>query len=374
MAFLAPLLERIPQDIACVADYEPYARRRLDDNAWTYLHSGSADELTFRWNREAFDRQALRPRVLADVKGGHTRVELFGHTYAHPILLAPVAHQGLFHPEGELATVLGAGALEAGMLVSTLASHSLEEIAARAETPLWFQLYFQPERAHTARLVQRAEAAGYRVLVVTVDVPIFGLRNREQRIGFGLPPGVAPVNLQGMAPPPQPALQPGQSVVFDGLMAQAPTWEDIAWLQSLTRLPIVLKGVLHPDDARRAADLGLAGIIVSNHGGRSLDTLPASLEALPAVVAAVAGSLPVLLDGGIRRGSDILKALALGAKAVLVGRPWVYGLAAAGPLGVAHALKLLREELEVTLSMAGCATLGETTPDLLFPRNTSTSL
>lgn len=372
MAFNAPLLERIPREIAAVGDYEPYARRRLDDNAWTYLHSGSADELTFRWNKEAFDRLRLNGRVLADVRGGHTRLELFGQRYEHPLFLAPVAHQKLFHPEGELATVLGAGALQAGMVVSTLASTPLEDIAAQAEAPLWFQLYFQPDRYFTRQLVQRAEAAGYQALVVTVDVPIFGLRNREQRIGFHLPAGIDPANLRGMAPPAQPALHPGQSIVFDGIMAAAPTWEDIAWVRSLTRLPLILKGITHPGDARRAADLGVDGLIVSNHGGRSLDTLPASIEALPAVVQAVEGHLPVLLDGGIRRGSDVVKALALGAAAVLLGRPWVYGLAAAGPLGVAHTLKLLREELEVTMAMAGCATLADINADLLFSHHTRT--
>ncbi|WP_416243026.1 alpha-hydroxy acid oxidase [Azospira sp. APE16] len=370
MAFNAPLLERIPREIAAVGDYEPYARRRLDDNAWTYLHSGSADELTFRWNKEAFDRLRLNGRVLADVRGGHTRLELFGQRYEHPLFLAPVAHQKLFHPEGELATVLGAGALQAGMVVSTLASTPLEDIAAQAEAPLWFQLYFQPDRDFTRQLVQRAEAAGYQALVVTVDVPIFGLRNREQRIGFHLPAGIDPANLRGMAAPAQPALHPGQSIVFDGIMAAAPTWEDIAWVRSLTRLPLILKGITHPGDARQAADLGVNGLIVSNHGGRSLDTLPASIEALPAVVQAVEGRLPVLLDGGIRRGSDVVKALALGAAAVLLGRPWVYGLAAAGPLGVAHTLKLLREELEVTMAMAGCATLADINADLLFSHHT----
>lgn len=372
MAFNAPLLERIPREIAAVGDYEPYARRRLDDNAWTYLHSGSADELTFRWNKEAFDRLRLNGRVLADVRGGHTRLELFGQRYEHPLFLAPVAHQKLFHPEGELATVLGAGALQAGMVVSTLASTPLEDIAAQAEAPLWFQLYFQPDRNFTRQLVQRAEAAGYQALVVTVDVPIFGLRNREQRIGFHLPAGIDPANLRGMAAPAQPTLHPGQNIVFDGIMAAAPTWEEIAWVRSLTPLPLILKGITHPGDARRAADLGVDGLIVSNHGGRSLDTLPASIEALPAVVQAVAGRLPVLLDGGIRRGSDVVKALALGAAAVLLGRPWVYGLAAAGPLGVAHTLKLLREELEVTMAMAGCATLADIKADLLFSHHTRT--
>jgi len=365
---LLPRLDRIPGDIACVTDYEAHARPRLTPNAWSYLHSGAADELTFRWNREAFDHLRLHARSLAHVRSGHTRLELFGTTYPHPIFLAPVAHQQLFHPEGELATVLGAGALGAGMVVSTLASNTLEDIARNAESPLWFQLYIQEDRGYTRHLVERAEAAGYQALVVTVDAPIFGLRNQEQRAGFHLPAGFHAANLQHMPPPRQLNLAPGQSVVFDGLMAQAPTWEDITRLRSLTSLPLLLKGITHPADARLAREAGADGIIVSNHGGRSLDTLPASIELLPAIREALPEPYPLLLDGGIRRGSDILKARALGATAVLVGRPWVYGLATAGALGVAHVLKLLREELEVTMALCGCPTLADIGPAQLFGR------
>lgn len=349
-------LNNIPPAIAAVSDYVAYARERLDDNAWAYLHSGAADEVTFRANRQAFDQCSLRSRVLTDVRGGHTRLQLFGQTLQHPILLAPVAYQRLFHPDGELATVRAAAVMEAAMVVSTLASHTLEAIAQPAQSPLWFQLYVQPDREFTLQLVRRAEAAGYQALVVTVDAPIAGIRNREQRAGFHLPPGVGAVNLQGMCSP-QVALAAGQSVVFDGLMAHAPTWQDIERLRQLTDLPLILKGINHPQDALLALELGVDGLIISNHGGRTLDTLPASLDMLPTIAKAVQGRMPLLLDGGIQRGTDILKALALGANAVLVGRPMVYALATAGALGVAHMLRTLWEELEMAMVLTGCRTL-----------------
>ncbi|MBJ6609864.1 MAG: alpha-hydroxy-acid oxidizing protein [Candidatus Thiothrix moscowensis] len=364
-----PYLSQIPNTIAAVSDYKAFARERLDDNAWAYLHSGAADEITFRNNRLAFDQCALLNRVLADVRGGHTRLELFGQTLQHPILLAPVAYQQLFHPEGELAAVRAAAAMDAVMVVSTLASHTLEDIAHHAYAPLWFQLYFQQDRVFSSSLVRRAEAAGYRALVVTVDAPLAGVRNREQRAGFHLPDGIAAVNLRGMQQSPVTLAQ-GQSVVFDGLMAHAPTWRDIERLRQLTDLPLLLKGITHPADAQLAMQLGVNGLIVSNHGGRTLDTVPAILHVLPGIVAAVQGQLPVLLDGGVRRGTDIVKALALGASAVLIGRPMIYGMATAGALGVAHVLRLLWEEMEVAMALSGCRTLSDITPNILAINNT----
>jgi 4-hydroxymandelate oxidase len=279
-------------------------------------------------------------------------------------MLAPVAFQRMAHPDGELATAFAAAMQGAGMVLSTQASMPLEAIAdaVRAEAgrgPLWFQLYVQSDREFTKALVERAERAGYEALVVTVDAPSSGARDRERRAGFRLPIGISAVNLADM-PPPQPVyLQQGQSRMFDGLLAQAPTWADIEWLKEVTRLPILLKGITHADDARLAASLGIDGIIVSNHGGRTLDTMPASAELLPRVRGAVGETLPVLVDGGIRRGTDVLKAVALGATAVLVGRPYLYGLANAGAIGVAHVLRLLRDELEIAMALCGCATLAD---------------
>lgn len=350
-------LNAIPRDIVAAADYERYARERLDDNAWAYLAGGAADEITLQENRTAFDRLRLKGRVLAEVAGGHTRLELFGRTYAHPIFLAPVAYQRLFHPDGELAAAVGASAMAAGMVVSTLATVRIEEIAALASAPpLWFQLYIQPDHARTMELVKRAEASGYEVLVITVDAPLAGVRNREQRAGFALPRDVHPVNLEGSFAPEE-KLDPGASIVFDRIMASAPTWGAIERITSETRLPVLVKGILDAGDALRAMDHGAAGIVVSNHGGRVLDTLPAAIDALPPISDAIGGRAPVLLDGGIRRGTDIFKAIALGATAVLVGRPYIHALSAAGALGVAHVLRILREELEITMALSGCATL-----------------
>jgi 4-hydroxymandelate oxidase len=345
-------LQRIPADAASLEDYARLARERLGAEAWAYLDGGSADELTRRWNRGAFDALRLRGRVLGGFPGGgHTRVTLLGRTLEHPILLAPVALHKLAHPQGELATVLGAAATGTTMVVSTQASVTLEEVARGAEgAPLWFQLYIQPDRGFTEALVRRAEAAGYEALVLTVDAPVNGVRNREHRAGFRAPPGIEHVNLRGCR-----AAEAGAGLC-GGLMAVAPTWADVAWLRALTRLPLILKGVTEPADAVRAVDAGAAGLVVSNHGGRTLDTLPATIEVLPRIAEAVGGRVPVLLDGGVRRGTDVVKALAAGASAVLIGRPQVHGLAVAGAPGVAHVVRILRAELEVAMALTGCAT------------------
>lgn len=362
----APLdkLQQIPATIASVSDYEPYARERMTEQAWAYIAGGAADEMTLRENSAAFQRLALRPRVLQDLAGGNTQVSMFGQSFLHPIMLAPVAFQALAHPEAEMATVLGASAMQAGMIVSTQATTLLEEIAGAATAPLWFQLYIQPDREFTRELVLRAERAGYQALVVTVDAPVNGLRNREQRAGFALPAGVEAVNLRGMRGlPPQRGQAGSQILLGSDLLTAAPTWRDLAWLKSLTQLPVLVKGITCADDAAQAVAEGIDGVIVSNHGGRILDGMPATLDVLPEVVAAVAGRVPVLMDGGIRRGSDVFKALALGARAVMVGRPYIYGLAAAGATGVSHVLYLLRAELEVTMALCGCRDLAAISPE-----------
>ena len=342
-----------------LADYERLAEARLSAGAWAYFAGGAADEITARWNREAFDRTALLPRVLAGGAGGSTALTLFGRAVAHPILVAPVAYQKLADPAGECATAAAAEAQDAEMVLSTQASVTLEDAARAGATCRWFQLYVLPSRAATLALVRRAEDAGYAVLVVTVDAPINGVRNREHRAGFKLPPGIAAENLRGLEASDSTPLAAGESAIFDRFMAAAPTWDDLAWLISETKLPVVVKGILAPDDARRAIEAGAAGVIVSNHGGRTLDTAVASLDALPAVAEAAAGRVPLLLDGGIRRGTDVLKALALGASAVLVGRPIVHGLAVSGAFGVAHVLRLLRDEFEAAMALTGCRTLAD---------------
>lgn len=368
-----PRPAQIPAGVVSLADYEPHARERLDAQAWAYFGGGAADELTLRANRAAWDELLLHPRVLRPLAGGHTRVELLGRTLAHPVLLAPVAYQRMAHPDGELASAMAAAVQGAGLVLSTQASVPLEDVARLVlgepqRGPLWLQLYVQHDRGFTAELVRRAEAAGYEALVLTVDAPTSGARDRERRAGFRLPPGVSAVNLAGLPPMPSPALQDGQSALFDGLLPAAATWRDIEWLQGLTRLPLILKGVMHEDDARQSASLGVAGLIVSNHGGRTLDTVPPTAWVLPRIADAVGDALPLLVDGGIRRGTDVLKAVALGARAVLVGRPCVQALAVAGALGVAHVLRLLRDELEIAMALTGCATLADATPALLFER------
>lgn len=360
----------IPPGTASLADHERLAQQQMDASAWAYFSGGAGDEITLRANRSAWDGITLLPRVLQPLAGGHTRMELLGRTLAHPILLAPIAYQRMAHPDGEVASACAAAALGAGMVLSTQSSTPIETIAQAMQAdansgPLWFQLYLQHDRGFTRELVQRVEAAGAQALVLTVDAPTSGARDRERRAGFRLPPGVSAVHLAGLKPPPAHPLGPGQSALFDGLLQHAPTWDDVQWLQSTTRLPVLLKGVLHPLDAVQAARLQVAGLVVSNHGGRTLDTAPATAHALPRMADAVQGALPLLVDGGIRRGTDVLKALALGATAVLVGRPAIYGLAHAGAVGVAHALRLLRDELEMAMALTGCAALAQVTPALL---------
>jgi 4-hydroxymandelate oxidase len=356
-----PPLEMIPADVVALDDYEALARERVEEDVWAYLSGGAADEVTLRENRLAFEQIKLLPRIFRELSQASTRLTLLGREYAHPVFVAPTAFHGMFHPGGELATVLGASAMEACMTVSTQAGTAIEDIAKEATVPPWFQLYIQPDRGFTTELVKRVEAAGCSALVVTADAPLHGLRNREQRAAFRVPAGLEAVNLRGMEPVP-----PADKVFGSHLLAEAPTWKEITWLRSLTPLPIVLKGALHPSDALLAATHGVDGIIVSNHGGRTLDTVPAAIEALPAVATAMEGRMPILLDGGIRRGTDILKALALGASGVMVGRPVLHGLAAAGATGVAHVLKILRTELEIAMALTGRATLGEIDRDVIF--------
>ena len=365
---------RTPLDFL-LNDLAPLAHERLGDAAWAYLAGGAADELTLGENTCAWRRLKLSPRVLRPLAGGHTRSTLLGRPLPHPILLAPVAYQTLFHPDGERGSALAAAMQGAGLVLSAQAGTRLDDVAALVRDepgrgPLWFQLYLQPDRGFTLDLVRRAEAAGYEALVLTVDAPTHGVRDRELRAGFRLPPGVWAINLHGAPPAPPAAVPAGGSALFDGLLHHAPTWDDVAWLQARTRLPLLLKGVLHPDDALQAAGLGVAGLVVSNHGGRTLDTAPATALALPRIAAALAarpGPQPALLvDGGIRRGTDVFKALALGASAVLVGRPMVMALAAAGAPGVARAIRLLRDELEITMALTGCASLDDIGPDRLW--------
>lgn len=355
----------IPPDVLCAQDYERLAPLYLAPATLAYIEGGSGQDVTAQANVHAFARWAVLPRVLCDVSQGHTRVTLAGQALAHPVLLAPLALQKLAHPRGEVETARGAGATDTLMLCSTLSTCTLEEVARVGAAPRWFQLYLQPTREATLALVRRAEAAGYQAIVLTLDAAVQAPSLSALRAGFSMPRDCMPVNLAGQAVAAPAAVAEGQSAVLQGLMRLAPSWDDVDWLLGQTQLPVWAKGVLHPDDAVALKARGVAGLVVSNHGGRSLDGAPASLLMLPGVRAAVGDGLPLVLDGGVRSGADVFKALALGADAVAVGRLQVYALAVAGALGVAHMLKLLRDELELCMAAAGCATLADITPDAL---------
>lgn len=350
---------QLPANVHCARDYAVLARRAIPAPTFEYIAGGSGEGATLAANRAAFAAWSICPRVLRDASRASTRLRLAGSEFAHPIMLAPVAFQSLVRPRGELESARAAAALEACMVVSTMSSHAMEEIASATDHEKWFQLYFQSRRADTLDLVRRAQAAGYGAIVVTLDAAIQAPAAGALRAGFRMPAVSVAANLRGHALPGATAIAPGQSRIFHGLMRTAPTWDDLQWLQAQTDLPIWAKGVLHADDARRLREAGATGIVVSNHGGRTLDHAPASLQALPAIRCAVGPDYPLLFDSGIRSGADVFKAIALGADAVMVGRLQLYALAVAGAPGVGHMLQLLREELEVCMAMTGCASLAD---------------
>jgi len=347
-----------------VLDFEAIARDKMTPSAYDYYAGGAEDEVTLTENRAAFQRLALRPRVLAGTGTVNTSVELLGLSLSFPVALAPTAFNRLGHPEGELAAARAAGKAGTLMCCSTIASTAIEDIAAIATGPLWFQLYIYKDRDVTRDLVARAEAAGCRALVLTVDTPHLGRRERDMRGGFSLPPEIGIRNLERYGTPD--ALRWAQSSSFTeyvhNLLDAGLKWEDVAWLRSITKLPLLIKGILTAEDAALALDQGASGIVVSNHGGRQLDGAMATIDALPSIATRVAGRVPVLVDGGVRRGTDVFKALALGARAVLIGRAYLWGLAANGEAGVTSVLGMLRHELELTMALAGCPNVAAITP------------
>jgi 4-hydroxymandelate oxidase len=341
-----------PVEAVSLADFESLAREFIPRMAYEYISGGAADEITLRWNRESFDRIRLRPRILVDVSNLDTRLTLFGQEAPFPILLAPTAYHRLLHPEGELATVKGAGAAGATLVASMLATTTIDEMAKAATRPLWFQTYILKDRGFTRDLVQRAEGAGCKALCVTVDSPVVGVRNRDQRARFALPPEMERANLKGLMRPGG-NLRPPEGDIYTPILDAGLVWKEIDWLRSFARAPVLLKGVLNPEDADRAVKAGASGIIVSNHGARNLDTVPATIDALPEVVDKVAGRIPILIDSGVRRGTDVFKALAMGATATLIGRPYLYGLGVAGSEGVRRVVNILHTEFKIAMALAG---------------------
>jgi 4-hydroxymandelate oxidase len=341
-------------------DYEQLARERLPQMVFDYYYGGAEDELTLRENRLGWQQLRFRPRVLVDVGARDLTTTVLGQTISLPVLTAPCAFNALAHPDGELAVARATAAVGTIQVVSTAGTYSLEEVAAAAPNGArCFQLYCYRDREVTRSLVERAAKAGYRALCLTVDAPLVGRRDRDTRNRFGLPPGMTWKNLERAGLDRMEAREEGSALVqyISEIWDPCLTWEAIEWLRAVSPLPLVIKGILTADDARLALDHGAAAIVVSNHGGRQLDGTIATSAALTEIVDAVGARTEILVDGGIRRGSDVLKALALGARAVLVGRPYLWALAVGGQSGVEHVFDLLRDELDLDMALAGRPTI-----------------
>jgi 4-hydroxymandelate oxidase len=339
-------------------DYEQAASIRLTPEALAYYSGAANDERTLHENQAAFHRRWIVPRMLRDVSRVDPTVEVFGRRWPWPVFLCPTAFHRMAHPDGELGTARAAAAREITMTLSTSSSTDLDEVAV-VGGPRWFQVYLLEDPGARRALIERAVAAGYEALVLTVDLPRVGRRERDIRVGFRVPEDVAVPNIAAAAGLP---LADGLNVAFTRTL----TWDDVDWVAGFGR-PVIVKGILHPDDARLAIEHGAAAVEVSNHGGRQLDGVIASLDALPGVAEAVAGQVPVLVDGGVRRGTDVLVAAALGATAVGIGRPVLWGLAVNGEAGVGAVLDLVTAELELAMALAGVPRLADAGPDLLAP-------
>jgi L-lactate dehydrogenase (cytochrome)/(S)-mandelate dehydrogenase len=370
-----------------VAAMRELARRALPRPVFDFADGGADDERTLHRNEEAFRDIGLLPRPLQGAATRDLSVNLFGHTLAMPVLIGPTGLSGLFWPGGECAAARAAAAAGTAFCLSHGSVCALEAVPASG-SPRWMQVFIYRDRGFTDELAQRAREAGYDALVLTIDNQLLGNRERDQRNGFRIPPRFRPADLVGMAMRLPwlvrmrheiPAITFGNYVRngeasdigslaarMASLLDPAMSWPDIAWLRRRWQGPLLLKGVLHPDEARSAVEHGIDGVIVSNHGGRQLDGVPAAIEALPAVISAVDGRIPVLMDGGVRRGSDVVKAVAIGARACLIARPQLWGLAVAGEAGVSHVLEIFRREIDRVMGLMGAASLADLGPDCLF--------
>ena len=359
----------LPGGALNLQELEELAREKLSAMAYGYYASGALEEHTLRENVAAWARIALHYRVLVDVSVRDSSTTVLGTRVSMPVLVAPTAFHGLACDDAERATVRAAAGAGTAMCLSSLSNTRVEEVCEAAQGhPVWFQLYVYRDRAATAALVARAEAAGARAIVLTVDAPLLGRRERDVRNEFHLPEGLRVENMNavtGLAEVELRSSTSGLAAYFAEKLDPSLTWKDVSWLRSITRLPVVVKGIVRPDDARRAVDHGASGIVVSNHGGRQLDGSPATATVLGPVAEAVDGRIEILVDGGIRRGADVLRALALGARAVLVGRPILWGLATAGEQGARAVLETFRTEIDHAMALTGCARVTDIGRDLL---------
>jgi 4-hydroxymandelate oxidase len=348
---------------------EQLARARLPKMSWDYYSSGADDERCVRRNCDAYEQIRLHYRVLVDVAQRSLATTVLGEQLSMPIAVAPTAFHRLAHRDGELASVRAAGDAGTLFILSTLSNTAIEQVIAAASGPVWFQLYVYRDRSATEALVRRVEAAGARALVLTVDAPLLGRRERDVKNRFALPPhlGIENLHAAGYARLPPASGDSGLAAYVAELLDPSLTWSAVEWLRSITRLPVLVKGIVRADDAVRAVEHGAAGIVVSNHGGRQLDASPSTIEVLPRIADAVGGRCEILIDGGLRRGADVIKALAYGARAVLVGRPVLWGLAAGGREGVVAALATLRRELDLAMALCGCPDIASITRDLVEP-------
>ncbi|XP_064621883.1 2-Hydroxyacid oxidase 1-like [Lineus longissimus] len=352
------------EPLVCVDDFEKLAFKLLPKNALDYYRSGANHEQTLQDNTDAFKRLRIRPRMLVGVANRDPSTTILGQKIDFPICIAPTAMHRMAEPDGELATSRAAASMNTAMILSTLSTTSIEDVAAAAPSGLrWFQLYIYRDRAVTRNLVARAERSGYKALVLTVDTPLFGRRIADSKNRFVLPPHLKLANFDstdfkgsGLG---QSNKDSGLSEYANSLFDASLNWSDISYLRTISKLPIVVKGILTAEDALKAVEVGVDGIIVSNHGARQLDGVPATIDALPEVISAVNGRCEVYLDGGVRQGTDCLKALAIGARAVFVGRPVLWGLACDGEKGVGKVLSILKDELTIAMGLAGCRSVSD---------------
>ncbi|KAI4965699.1 hypothetical protein ZWY2020_051091 [Hordeum vulgare] len=355
------------ETITNVSEYQAIAKQKLPKMAYDYYASGAEDEWTLKENREAFSRILFRPRILIDVSTIDMTTSVLGMKISMPIMISPTAFQKMAHPEGEYATARAASAAGTVMTLSSWATSSVEEVASTGPGIRFFQLYVYKNRKVVAQLVKRAEKAGFKAIALTVDTPRLGRREADIKNRFVLPPGLTLKNFEGLdLGTMDQANDSGLASYVAGQIDRTLSWKDVKWLQSITTMPILVKGVITAEDARLAVHSGAAGIIVSNHGARQLDYVPATISALEEVVTAAQGRIPVYLDGGVRRGTDVFKALALGASGVFIGRPVVFALAAEGEAGVRNVLRMMREEFELTMALGGCTKLSDITREHIF--------